>query len=131
MRPIDADSLYETICRIPYTDIRECLIAKSHALIAIVEAPTVAKDTNVLDKWTSVKDSTPTVMGLNCWVIIKGCQIPMIDCWEGGRGEETTGVFPDGEKTFVKSGWYYNDCNEVTHWMPMTIPEPPEEVSET
>jgi len=80
------------------------------------------------DRWVSVKDRLPTVMDLICWVMIKGCPKPLIDCWEGDRGEESTGVFPDGEKTYVKSGWYYNECNEVTHWMPIPQPEPPEEV---
>lgn len=79
--------------------------------------------------WISVKDSTPTEMHLNCWVMIKGCPDPMIDRWEGDRGEESTYGFPEDEKTFVKSGWYYNDCNEVTHWMPIRTPEPPEEVT--
>lgn len=82
-----------------------------------------------MSEWISVKDSTPTVMHLDCWIMIKGCPDPMIDYWEGDRGEESTGVFPEGEKTFVKSGWYYSDCNEVTHWMPIYRPEPPEEVT--
>lgn len=121
MRLVDADALYAKLDDM--TVFGETFItAVEFAKLVIQDAPTIGG-------WISVKDSTPTVMHLDCLVMIKGYPNPMIDYWEGDRGEESTGVFSDGEKTFVKSGWYYNDCNEVTHWMPIPMPEPPKEVT--
>ena len=122
MRPIDADALDTKI----YNEIPIKVFGTIKRMAAIRE---IIAQMPTVGGWISVKDSTPTVMYLDCWVIIKGCPNPIIDLWVGDRGEESTGVFPDGEKTFVKSGWYCNDCNEVTHWMPIYRPEPPKEVS--
>ncbi len=129
MRLIDADKAVEQIDDIFSVDDGRGMIPVGMTKALVRSMLTLESITPTVDGWVSVKDSTPTVMHLDCWVMIKDCPIPMIDYWEGDRGEESTGVFPDGEKTFVKSGWYYNDCNEVTHWMPIWTPEPPEEVS--
>ena len=98
---------------------------------ALDEAPTVATDTNVLGKWISVKDRLPDEeREQECWVWGPRMNKPEIDTWEGGRGE--TGVchvIPDGTAKYIKSGWFYNDMEPITHWMPLWTPEPPEEVS--
>lgn len=92
---------------------------------AVVEAPAV----DVRPQWISVKDRLPEKKFQDCWVMVNGEKIPEIDWWDGHRGERANAIFGDCQvRQYVRSGWYYNDCNEVTHWMPIECPEPPKEV---
>lgn len=78
-----------------------------------------------MSKWISVKDKLPKV-GEICWVWCKEMGEVDGDWYEGERGEQMTGMFPDGERTYKKSGWYNNDAMPITHWMPMPEQDPPE-----
>lgn len=89
------------------------------------------KDKDVPAKWVSVEEALPTEEGQDCWVWCKELGEPELDNWEGGRGEKAVASMgPNETREFIKSGWYYNDMQPITHWMPVDapkVPEPPKE----
>jgi len=109
MRLIDADALQKAIDSLPISPLMQ-EVFKGHVDVAIANAPTVAKDTNVLSNgWISVKDKLPEPPA-QCLVYSAKASRP--------RGMETA--------TYTELGWmtaaYFPG---ITHWMP--LPEPPKE----
>ena len=85
-------------------------------------------------EWISVNDALPTEEGQDCWVWCKEMGEPELDNWDGGRGEKAIAILGDDKRVeFIKNGWYYNDMQPITYWMPIDepiIPEPPKEEME-
>lgn len=85
-------------------------------------------------KWIPVSVELP-VQGEDTWVYAInrewGTSEVEIDTWVGNRGDEVRCVGPNGETIEKETGWYhYQTPWEITHWMPIEPPEPPEEGGE-
>ncbi len=74
------------------------------------------------DKWISVDERLPE-FGDQTWVFADGDVD--VDWYEGGRGD----IALDCEGEFKKSGWYAFSHYEITHWMPLERPLPPNETN--
>jgi len=120
MRPIDADALQKAIDSLPISPLTQELF-KGHVDVAIANAPTVAKDTNVLSNgWISVKDRLPEESKKVLVYCKNGYMMSVFFShkWKAFNHFDSQGDPTEGE----------NHCFlDVTHWMP--LPEPPEEVS--
>lgn len=130
MRLIDADALIKDVDG----DLLDG-IAEARAIEKIDNAPTVATDTNVLNKWISVKDRLPAEThsifwpwyGRKEWINAmwreQSDKVLVTVTFKDGTRLVTTGETHDGE-------WYTSISRIlnpiVTHWMP--LPEPPQEV---
>lgn len=106
MRLIDGDALIEAIDKLPTTPHWHDM-HKEAVIWEILNAPTVATDTNVLCKWISMKDRKPDTDG------------KYLCLWQGKSIE--CGMFINGH--FRLYGEIKD--NLVTHWMP--LPKMPEE----
>lgn len=134
MRLIDADELHDI-----YTGVPNGLYTTGHIVTAIdecktVDAATVAKDTNVPDKWVSVKDRMPAETHSIFWPWYgrkewsnamwreQSDKVLVTVTFKDGTRLVTTGETHDGE-------WHTSISKTlnpiVTHWMQM--PEPPKE----
>ena len=85
-------------------------------------------------EWISVDDSLPIRKGQMCWVWSEDWRdesgVPDDDSWMDDRGEKGKWYNPDSgaNNEFIKSGWYENTGNNITHWMPIVVPMPPKKV---
>lgn len=73
-----------------------------------------------MGKWIRCDDRLPE-RGKCTWVFVNGKV--ELDWFDGGRGTATEGIL--GEKV-VLSGWYDYFDEEITFWMPLERPLPPE-----
>lgn len=84
-----------------------------------------------MSKWIKVEEALPTRIGQYCWVWSDEWDDkaePDMDTWEGNRGEEGHWANrPEGTRDFIRSGWYENTGMNITHWMPLEIPNKPDD----
>ena len=106
MRPIDADELLDEICRDQCERKYKDCDGTCEIAAYVVNAPTVATNTNVLGKWISVKDRLP--------------EIGTLALVFGSAGAMTVARYIAGAE-WVVPGMF----SAITHWMP--LPAPPKE----
>ena len=79
-------------------------------------------------QWVSVEDRLPEEVDTETWVWGEGMEEPETDVWEGDRGRQAVAYLAENSRVeYVKSGWWSNDMQHITHWMPIDVPEPPRE----
>lgn len=145
-RLIDADALKKEwkmgdVCETCDQDTRQCgndyCFSRMDVCGMIDDAPTVATDTNVLNKWISVKDRLPAETHSIFWPWYGRKE------WKNSMWREqsdkvlVTVTFKDGTRLVATGethdGEWYTSISKtlnpiVTHWMP--FPELPKEVKQ-